>query len=84
MGRERTLTWSEFDGEGSLGPEYGVADSEARCIFVALEGSSAAFELDNFTDEFVPSDLDQLVHLGAAHVLGDHEGASDLEDLSVV
>jgi hypothetical protein len=77
-------TWSEFDGEGSLGPEHGVANSEAGCIFVALEGSSAAFELDNLADEFVPTDLDQLVHLGAAHVFSDHEGASDLEDLSVV
>lgn len=63
MERERTLTWTEFDGEGCLGSEDWVANGEARCIFVALEGSSAAFELDNLTDELVPTDFDQLIHL---------------------
>lgn len=38
-------------------------------ILVALDGGSVAFQLDNLTDQSVPADLDELVHLGARHVL---------------
>ncbi len=31
------LTWTKFNGERIAGSEHGVANSEARCIFVALD-----------------------------------------------
>ena len=40
-------------------------------ILVALNGGGVALELDNFTDQLVPADLDELVHLGARHVFSD-------------
>ena len=40
-------------------------------VLVALDGGGVAFKLNNLADELVPTDLDQLVHLGAGHVLSD-------------
>jgi len=79
-----TLTWAEFDREGSTGSQDGVTDGEAGGIFVALQGGSIVFELNDFADQLVPADFDQLVHLGAAHVLSDDKGTSDLEDFTVL
>ena len=81
---EGKLTWAELDREGSTGSQDGVADGQAGGIFVALEGRSVVLELNNLADKLVPADLDQLVHLGAAHVLGDDEGTSDLENFTVL
>ena len=40
-------------------------------VFVALDGSSVSLELDDLSDELVPADLDEFVHLGSGHVLSD-------------
>jgi hypothetical protein len=34
-------------------------------VLVALNGGGIAFELDDLADQFVPTDLDELVHFGA-------------------
>jgi hypothetical protein len=35
-----------------------------------LDGGIVSLELDDLSDEFVPADLDELVHLGTSHLLG--------------
>ena len=42
-------------------------------ILVALDGGCVSLELDDLTNELVPADLDQLVHFGAGHILGDDD-----------
>ena len=53
-------------------------------IFVALDGGSVAFQLDDLADELIPSNFDGLVHLGTAHVVGHDERTRDLVNTSVL
>lgn len=40
-------------------------------IFVALDVGGVSIEFDDFSDQFVVADLDELVHLGSAHAFCD-------------
>lgn len=77
-------TWGESDGEGVLGSEDWISDSKTGGILVALNGSLVSIQLNNFSDQLVPTDLDQFVHLGSDHLVSNDQWTSDLEDSSVV
>lgn len=43
------------------------------CILVALNIGGVTVQLDDFADQFVVADFDQLVHLGSGHSLGNDD-----------
>lgn len=77
------LTWTKFNGKWVTSTEHWITNSEAGGIFVALEGGSVTFELNNLTDKSVPADFNEFVHFGALHVFGDDEWTGDLVDAAV-
>lgn len=74
---------TELDGKGLVGTENGVTNSETGSIFVALDRGSVAFQLDDLSDQLIPSNLNCLVHLGSAHVVGHDKGTSNFVDAAV-
>jgi hypothetical protein len=81
---KRAHTWSEFDWEWVSCLDNRVTNSESWRIFVALNWGGVTFELNDFTDELVPTNLDKFVHFGAAHIFCNDKGASNLVDTSVL
>ena len=77
-------TGSEADGEGLFGSHDRVADSQAGGVFVTLDGSTVAIQLDDFTDELLPTDLDEFIHLGSHHLVGNDERTSHFEHTAEV
>ena len=75
-------TGSEFNGEWLFSSFDGVSNSESGCVLIALNVGRVSIELDDFTDQLVISDLDQLVHLRACHSFCDDQGSRHFEDLT--
>ena len=62
-------------------------------VLVTLDGGTVTLDFDDLADEFVPADLDQLIHLHTGHALADNNfmgqelvvltWACDLVDLAI-
>jgi len=77
-------TRTELDRKRLVGTENRITDRESRCIFVALNGGTIAFQLDDLSDQLVPSNFYCLVHLGTAHVLSDDQRTGHFPNAAIL
>ena len=70
----------QFHREGSAGAGYLFPGGEPGGILINLEVGQVSVELDGFSHEMLGTDADHLVHLAAAHSLGNDQGAGNVAD----
>jgi len=77
-------TWSKLDRKWVSSSQDWISISEARSIFIALDGGGISLKLNNFSYQFIPSNLNQFVHFGSRHVLSNDQWSCDFVDSSVL
>ena len=75
---------AEVDGEQPSARVDRLAGPQAGGVLVDLHGADVAHDADEFADEPPRADLDDLVHLRAAHADGLDDRAVDARDPGVV
>ena len=75
---------AQLHGQRLLLAQHGVAHRQPRRVLVHLDGRRVALQLDDLAHQLRVAHAHQLVHGGAAHAVGHHEGPGDGEDESVV
>lgn len=73
---------AQLDRQRRSGPRDDVADGETGSVLVALDGGRVPLKPDDLADEASGADADELVHRGAAHGVGDDDGAGDAADVA--
>jgi len=72
--------WAKLERQRQASLHKRIANGEAGGVLVDLNTSSVTLKSDDLADEAVTTDSNYLIHLGARHVLGDHERTRDLHD----
>jgi hypothetical protein len=64
-------TWSELHRQWAASSQDWITGGQSRGILVALDGRGVTLKFDDFSDQLVPADLDELVHFCSRHVFAD-------------
>jgi hypothetical protein len=73
-------TRSKLDTQRLSRPQNGIPNSYSTSLLVNLDRASILLNPDDFTDELVVSNTNQLVHGSSAHLRGDDDGSRDTVD----